>query len=232
MENIMKDVQLEEVDEGIFSCIDRVERQSDYDKKVDAYDFIVGNPLYNKIVWGNWPSNYREFCKQSLASTPGGMYLDAGCGSLVFTASVYSEARNKLIVLLDRSIGMLSRGRDRIKKLKGCVPDNIKFLQGDIFDLPFYDRAFDTVASYGMLHIFDDKTGMLAEMERVKRHDGHVFFSSLAGNNALGRKYLEMLKKAGEVAELHSSESLAHALSVMPFKYDINTIGNMAYGSN
>lgn len=230
MENIMKDVQLEEVDDGIFSCLDKAERRSDYDSKVGAYDLVVGNRFYNRIVWGNWPSDYREFCRQVLASTPGGIYLDAGCGSLVFTASVYSEASNRLIVLLDRSLGMLARGRGRIRQLKGSVPDNIRFLQGDIFDLPFREQVFDTVASYGVLHIFDDKTGMLAEMERVKRPGGHVFFSSLAGNNALGRKYLEMLRKAGEVAECHSSESLARALSAMSFKYEINTIGNMAYG--
>lgn len=226
----MKDVQLEEVDEGIFSCLGKADRRSDYDKKVGAYDFIVGNRFYNRIVWGNWPSEYREFCRQALASTPGGTYLDAGCGSLVFTASLYSEASNKLIVLLDRSLGMLTKGRDRIRQLKGRVPDNIKFLQGDIFDLPFRDQVFDTVASYGVLHIFDDKTGMLAEMERVKQPGGHIFFSSLAGNNTLGRHYLEMLRKAGEVAECHSSESLARALSAMPFQYGINTIGNMAYG--
>lgn len=225
----MNDVQLEEVDDGIFSCLDRAERQSDYDRKVGAYDLVVGNRFYNRLVWGNWPSDYREFCKQALASTPGGIYLDAGCGSLVFTASVYAEASNKLIVLLDRSLGMLARGRDRIRQLGGRVPDNIRFLQGDIFDLPFREQVFDTVASYGVLHVFDDKTGMLAEMERVKRHGGHVFFSSLAGNNALGRTYLEMLRKAGEVAECHSSESLARTLSATPFKYEINTIGNMAY---
>jgi ubiquinone/menaquinone biosynthesis C-methylase UbiE len=123
-----------------------------------------------------------------------------------------------------------NQGRDRIRQLKGHVPDNIRFLQGDIFDLPFRERIFDAVASYGVLHIFDDKAGMLAEMERVKRHGGHVFFSSLAGNNALGRRYLEILRKAGEVAACHSSESLARALSAMPLKYEINGTGNMAYG--
>lgn len=230
MEDIMKDVQLEEVDEGIFSCLGKDERESDYDTKVGVYDFVVGNRFYNRIVWGNWPSNYRAFCTQALASTRGGMYLDAGCGSLVFTAGVYAEASNKRVVLLDRSLGMLARGRDRIRQLRGSVPGNIRFLQGDIFDLPFHDHVFDAVASYGMLHIFDDKAGMLAELERVKRHGGHVFFSSLVGNNALGRTYLEMLRKAGEVAACHSSESLARELSATPFKYEIDTIGNMAYG--
>jgi ubiquinone/menaquinone biosynthesis C-methylase UbiE len=230
MKGLMKDVQLDEVDEGIFSCLGKAERQSDYDSKVGAYDLVVGNRFYNRIVWGNWPANYRDFCRQALASTPGGIYLDAGCGSLVFTASVYAEADNKLIVLMDRSLGMLARGRDRIRKLRGSVPDNIRFLQGSIFDLPFREHVFDSVASYGVLHIFDDKTGMLGEMERVKRNSGQLFFSSLVGNNALGRKYLEILKKAGEVAECHSSESLARMLSATPFRYRIDTIGNMAYG--
>ena len=230
MQDIMKDVQLEVVDDGIYSCLGEADRPSDYDHKAGAYDLVVGNRFYNRIVWGNWPSAYREFCRQALASTPGGLVLDAGCGSLVFTASVYAKADNRLIVLLDRSLGMLARGRDRIRQLRGHVPDNIKFLQGDIFDLPFRDHVFDTVASYGMLHIFDDKAGMLGELERVKRQAGQVSFSSLVGNNALGRKYLEMLRKAGEVAACHSSESLARELSATPFRYEIDTIGNMVYG--
>lgn len=33
MKGLMKDVQLDEVDEGIFSCLGKAERQSDYDSK-------------------------------------------------------------------------------------------------------------------------------------------------------------------------------------------------------
>ena len=165
-------------------------------------------------------------------SKPGGAFLDAGCGSLVFTAKAYLEANNKWIVLLDRSIGMLRKGRARIKKLAGVVPKNVVFMQGDIFHLPFRDGVFDTVASFGVLHIFDEKVSLLVELERVKRAQGQVFFSSLVGNNALGRNYLQILRKSGEVATCHSSEALSSLLSSLPFEYKLATLGNMAYGKS
>ncbi|MBY0575667.1 MAG: methyltransferase domain-containing protein [Gallionellaceae bacterium] len=137
-----------------------------------------------------------------------------------------------MIVLLGRSIGMLRKGRERIKKHCGKVSKNIVFIQGDIFNLPFQDAAIDTVASFGVLHIFEQKNDVLAELERVKKHSGRVFFSSLVGNNSLGRRYLQVLKKAGEIASCHSSQSLISQLSPSPFAYKLTTIGNMAYGQS
>jgi len=229
IEQIFDVAPLDEVEEGIFSCLGANERASSYDNKVDAYDMVVGNRFYNRFVWGNWPSAYREFCRQALASSRGGTFLDVGCGSLVFTAGVYAEAENKLIILLDRSIGMLVKGRDRITKIRGFVPNNIVFIQGDIFKLPFKTHVFDTVASFGVLHIFDNKHGLLAELERVKRDGGHLYYSCPVGNNAIGRKYLEILKQAGEVATCHSSESLDNLISAMSFEHKSDSIGNMAY---
>lgn len=228
--SVLKNVEVEEIDEGIFSCVDRNHRPSDYDGKVNAYDLVVGNAVYNRIVWGNWPSNYANFCRQALASTPGGIVLDAGCGSLVFTADVYANADNELIVLLDRSLGMLRKARERLRKRCNGIPKNIVLIQGDIFDLPFHDAAFDTVASFGVLHMFEQKTALLAELERVKKRLGQVFFSSLVGNNMLGKRYLQVLRKAGEVATQLSSQSLTSQLSSLPFEYKLTTIGNMAYG--
>lgn len=232
LESVLKDARLTEVEEGIFTSLAPDQRESGYDTKVKAYDLVVGNALYNRVVWGNWPRAYAAFCRRALASTPGGIYLDAGCGSLVFTAEAYAQADNKLIVLFDRSLGMLRQGRERMRKARGGMPKNIAFVQGDILATPFRASAFDTVASFGVIHIFDDKLGMLAELERVKKPGGRLFFSSLVGNNRLGRKYLELLKNAGEVAESHSTQSLGALLAGAPSKYTLSSVGNMAYGES
>jgi len=229
IESVLKKHALEEVEEGIFSPFRPGERESSYDKKVNAYDMVIGNALYNRLIWGNCPSRYAAFCREALTSAPNGVYLDAGCGSLVFTAREYAEADNELIVLLDLSLGMLRKGRSRLKELCGSVPKNILFVQADIFDLPLHDRCVDTVASFGMLHVFEDQMGLLAELERVKKSSGHMFLSSLVGNNALARKYLAWLKDAGEVATCHTSSSLDSFLSGSPFQYNVSSIGNMAY---
>jgi ubiquinone/menaquinone biosynthesis C-methylase UbiE len=232
IDELLKAPLLEEVSEGIYSYLDKGDRQSSYDSKVKAYDMVVGNSLYNKLIWGNCPSNYQNFCKQALNNSPEGFYLDAGCGSLVFTASEYAEAGNKLVVLLDRSIGMLEQGRNRIKKLRGHLPNNIVFIHGDIFSLPFHDNIFDTISSFGVLHMFNEKMRLLSELERVKCDGGKIFFTSLVGNNTIGRKYLEILRNIGEVATCYSSDSLSKVISTMPFEYSLNSIGNMLYAKS
>lgn len=231
-EQVLKNIKLEEIDAGIFSCLSHDHRVSDYDNKVNAYDLVVGNRFYNRIMWGNWPSQYEKFCKQALNSNKEGVFLDVGCGSLVFTANAYAQAENKLIVLLDRSIGMLQKGKKRIMKRCGKIPKNIIFLQADAFDLPFQNNTFDTVASFGVLHVFEERLKFLAEMERVKNTSGKVFFSSLVGDNTLGRKYLNLLKKKGIVATPHTSTSLKELLHSTSLTYQLNTIGNMAYGES
>lgn len=228
MLDLIKNVAFEEVDDAIYSCLPADARASDYDDKARAYDWVVGNRFYNRIVWGNWPSRYRAFCEQALASADG-PYLDAGCGSLVFTADVYAQAAARPIVLLDRSLGMLRRGRDRIRRHLGRVPEHIRFVQGDIFDLPFRDGVFKVVASYGVLHVFTDPAGMLAELERVRSPAGKTHLSSLVGNDALGRRYLALLQRAGEVGVCHTTASLADALAATPFAYRVDAVGNMAY---
>jgi len=226
---ILEEVKLVEVREGIFSALGEADRDSDYDGKVFAYDAVVGNRFYNKIVWGNWPSNYHDFCESSLSMSSDGAVLDAGCGSLIFTASAYAEANNSLIVLLDSSLGMLEMGRKRLTENCGSIPNHIVFIQGDIFELPFRNSSFDSVISNGVMHIFDDKERILTEFERVKSTRGTVSFSNLVGNNRLGKMYLSALKRSGEVATVHTSKSLSAELQKTPFKYELTSIGNMAY---
>jgi len=232
LNNILDNVKLEEVREGIFSVLSEAERGSDYDKKVRVYDAIVGNRFYNRLIWGNWPTNYNEFCKECLDSASGGTVLDAGCGSLVFTVQAYAESTNKSVVLFDRSLGMLERARKRLVRLCGSVPKHITFIQGDIFELPFHNSSFDLVMSQGLLHMFDNKEALLIELERVRKEVGILSFTSLVGNNFLGKKYLSLLEKSGEVAGVYSTESLSTLLEESPFKYNLVSTGNVVYAKN
>ena len=230
LKDILTNVSLEEIEPNIYSVLKEDERASDYDDKVKGYDALIGNGLYNKLIWRNDVANYHDFCVEALNGNPANMVLDAGCGSLVFTAKAYASSTNQQIVLLDRSLGMLRKAKERLEALcEGKVPEHIVLIQGDIFDLPFVDNAFDVVMSQGLLHMFDDKEKLLTELERVKQESGTIFFTSLVGNNLLAKGYLFLLKKAGEVATVYDSEALASILKRMPFEYKIESIGNMAY---
>lgn len=229
LSSILQNVTPVEVSQGIFSVMDESRQQSGYDHKVLAYDLIVGNRFYNKLLWGNWPSSYQKFCQHSLAQSPSKPVLDVGCGSLVFTANAYAESNNQLIVLLDRSLGMLKRARERLIKINGSAPDNFTFLQGDVFDLPFVDNAFGLVMSHGLLHMFEQKKDILNELERVNDLDGTISVTSLVSNIGAGRKYLSLLEKSGQAAKGLDSDSLISLLNTRPLNYHLCTHGNIAY---
>jgi ubiquinone/menaquinone biosynthesis C-methylase UbiE len=209
--------------------LDESRQQSGYDGKVLAYDAVVGNRFYNKLFWGNWPSSYQKFCEHALKQSPDKPVLDVGCGSLVFTANAYARSNNQSIILLDRSLGMLKRARERISKIHGSAPQNIAFLQGDVFDLPFSDNTFGSVMSHGLLHMFDQKKDILNELERVRDDTGSISVTSLVSNIGLGRKYLALLEKSGQTAKNLTSDSLSTLLSTRPLGYKLCTQGNIAY---
>jgi ubiquinone/menaquinone biosynthesis C-methylase UbiE len=229
LSSILQNVTPEEVSQGIFSVLDESRQQSGYDRKVLVYDAIIGNRFYNKLFWGNWPSSYQKFCEHSLRQSQKKPVLDVGCGSLVFTASAYAQSDNQQIVLLDRSLGMLKRARERLIKIHGSAPDNFTFLQGDVFDLPFVDNTFGLVMSHGLLHMFEQKKHILSELERVKGINGIISATSLVSNTGVGQKYLSLLEKSGQTVKNLNSDSLSSLLNTRPLTYRLCTHGNIAY---
>lgn len=227
---LLKDgINLNKIEDGIYSVLPLEDRVHVYDSKVAIYDLIIGSSIYNRLVWGNTLSNYRDFCLSGLESSDTGIVLDVGCGSLVFTHKTYSQYTDRPVILLDRSLGMLTKARERLTDKLGKYPDNYIFIQGDALDLPFVDYAFETVLSFGMLHIFEDMEKFMGELLRVKSEKGKLFTTSLAGNNRFAKKYLNLLEKNGEVGAVHTSDELAKRLSTINTGLHISSIANMAY---
>ena len=54
---------------------------------------------------------------KALSSSSAGNVLDLGCGSLAFTAKVYSQYTERPVVLVDQSLKMLRMAKSRIMKL-------------------------------------------------------------------------------------------------------------------
>lgn len=223
--------RLIEVSQDIFSVIPESEQDHHYDETAAMYDRLIGNRVYNRLVWGAWPSTYTAFAAGALASREDGPVLDAGCGTLVFTAKLYCTF-DRPLVLMDRSLGMLRRGRERLIKIAGSVPENVMLLQGDIFDLPFRNGCFPTVQSFGVLHIFERTDLLLRELDRVRSNDGSLFLSSLAANGWFAKRYLAMLKKRGEVALIEPGESLLERVRRTGIPFDLEAGGNWAYFSS
>jgi len=76
------------IEEDIYSVLPDTSVPHHYDKRAAVYDLIVSTRLYNAVMWGSSPCDYVQFARQALTSSREGKFLDAGCGSLLFSARI------------------------------------------------------------------------------------------------------------------------------------------------
>lgn len=197
---------------GIYSVLPPEEEGATYDARAAAYDRIVGSALYNRLLWGFSVDRFDAFVQEALSSGDG-PFLDAGCGSSVFTAEMYVEARRPL-VLVDRSRGMLEAADVRLaEEADGHLPAHVTLLQGDLKTLPLRRNSVDTILSMGMLHLFEDVTGKVGRLLEWLVPGGTLFATSLVAERFIGRQYLLLLHAGGEVATPRTFDNLRRQLS-------------------
>jgi SAM-dependent methyltransferase len=226
-EVFIEDVSLRLVEPNIYSLYSHGEASS-YDRWGGVYEAVACNRFYNRLVWGYWTSEYHSLCTDALRSLTDAWVLDAGCGSLAFTAKTYLEYSCRPVILLDQSLRMLMSAKSRLVKLNGRVPDNMVFLHGDVLQLPFKPKSLGTVISLNVLHALKDAEGMLQGLRKATLDEGSISLTTLAANNRLADRYLYKLGAAGALVPRSRNQLLAvfDALE-MPVKYRIK--GNLAF---
>lgn len=225
-----REVRLIEAD--IYSVLPEAAGRHDYDRKASIYDFVVSTRLYNAVMWGSSPNEYRNFARQAFESSQDGMVLDAACGSLLFTAPVYRECQRKIIAL-DQSSAMLQRARQRLIEVFGRVPDHVRLLQADVSDLPFRPAGFQTVLCMNVLHHVENATALLPSLKTMVAGGGHLYLTSLVTNNRfIGDWYLNALHASGEIVRPRSSPEVKELLEgCFNQKFSYRLDGNMAFAS-
>ena len=218
------------IEEDIYSVLPDTSVLHHYDKRAVLYDSIVSTRLYNFVMWGTSPGHYVQFARQALNSSRDGTFLDAGCGSLLFTGPVY-VCTKRPIVAFDQSLVMLRRARQRLIRLAGCVPDHIRLVQGDLNDLPFRTKSFRTVLCLNVLHQFADATALVSGLNELLFESGNLYLTSLVSNNrAIGDWYLEMLYRTGEFVRPRSTLELRDLLiQALGRRISYGEKGNMAF---
>ena len=195
--------ELIEIEHHIFAS--KGLQKSEYDSQAVLYDKLINNGLYNKIMWGNSPKDYADFCKKSLEKSEG-VVADIGCGTLSFTHSVYAESNIENLFLCDLSIEMLKIGKKRLENASKDI-SAITFLHSDAFNMPFKDNTVQKVLSFGVFHIFENPSKFITEIVRILKPEGQLFLSSLCTDRKISEKYLNLLHQKGHVAKpLSSSE--------------------------
>jgi ubiquinone/menaquinone biosynthesis C-methylase UbiE len=220
------------VEDGIYSVLTDASSKHHYDRRATVYDLVVSTRLYNSVMWGSSPFDYRAFARQAVTSCPNGRLLDAACGSMLFTAPIYLEYKRK-IVAFDQSLAMLRRARKRLINLSGSVPEHVLLLQGDLCDLPFCPASFRTVLCMNVLHHLENAAALIPSLKRLLADGGHLYLTSLVSNNRfVGDRYLNTLYATGEFVRPRSNLELKEMLDrSLNQEVSYRVKGNMAFAS-
>ncbi len=185
--------------------------RGNYDEQATKYDKLVGNAIYNKIMWGNSPSDYSEFARKSLYDSNDGIVIDLGCGSLIFTSGVYANYNKRKLFLCDYSAEMLKIGKSRIDSRK-VEHNSVSYLRADAFNMPFRDNTIQTILSFGIFHVFEKSDKLVLEIKRMLKPDGFLHLTSLCTERKLSAKYLKLLNKKGHVAKPLNSDEICRII--------------------
>ncbi|EFL51618.1 Methyltransferase type 11 [Solidesulfovibrio fructosivorans JJ]] len=197
------------VEPDIFSVYATDDAGNAYDRPgaLSFYDQVACNRFYNRLVWGYWPSAVERLCRGALDAASGWV-LDAGCGSLAFTAKAYAACRDRPVICLDQSLTLLRLAKRRLVRLAGRMPDNIALVHADALALPFGPHRFATVVACNLLHAVPDAARLVRELTRVAEPGGNMACTTLIRAGRLADRYLEMWGRAGEVVPRSRREVL------------------------
>lgn len=201
-----------------------------YDRRAAVYDRLVRSRTYNRLAWSAAPDDYTRFASAAIASAQGPL-LEAAAGSAAATAELHARSRRPT-VLVDLSRVMLERAARRIAAASGHdgseAPAHIRLVQADLLALPFPAHGFTTVLGLGLTHLFDDLPVLVSALRSQLAPGGELHLAGLVAQTRRGRRYLEVLHRAGEVARPRTAEELHVALG-RPVVFV--TSGCMAYAT-
>lgn len=201
-----------------------------YDRRAAVYDRLVRSRTYNRLVWSTTPDGYAEFAAAAIASADGPL-LEVAAGSAAATAELHAHSRRPT-VLVDLSRAMLERAARRIAA--ACddddhqVPAHIRLMRADILALPFPAHGFTTILGLGLTHLFEDLPALVSALRGQLAPGGELHLAGLVAQTRRGRRFLQVLHRAGEAAEPRTAEELHVALG-RPSAF--RTTGCMAYAT-
>lgn len=185
-----------------------------YDRKAAVYDAIVGRPAYHRVFWGTSPQSFARFGRAALEAAGDGPFAEVGCGSLLFTAPMYREVRARSVSLIDRSMGMLSRGRRRLGAAESPPAAGIAVVHADGAALPLRPGTLSAILSLNLLHVPCDRTGIVAEYARcLLPGRGRLFVSSLVRSGRWSDAWLSILHRTGELGAPLTLEHLCETVA-------------------
>ena len=229
-EVVSEDVRLHLVEAGIYSVYPPGASPGSYDSigASTIYDVVACNRFYNWLMWGYSVKEYIVLCENALSTFSEGWVLDLACGSLAFTARTYARYSTRPVVFLDQSLKLLRKGKSRLAKLRGSIPENMFFLHADALDLPFKEKAFHSILCLNLLHCLNDIETVLRGIKRVLAANGNSVLTTLVPGNRWSNCYLDMLAGSGALIS-RSSEELLSTFNDVEMQVAHEIKGNLAF---
>jgi SAM-dependent methyltransferase len=126
-------------------------------------------PIFSRLYVSVASDVVRELKARSgtRSGTRGATIVDLGCGPGDLVVEISRHVKDARITGMDLSPSMLLwAGRH------ATTDGRVKFLVGDVADMPFDDASVDLVVSTLSMHHWDDPAGVFAEIDRVLQPGG------------------------------------------------------------
>jgi ubiquinone/menaquinone biosynthesis C-methylase UbiE len=107
--------------------------------------------------------------------------LELGCGAGYAVKQIIDEFHVNQLVGLDISKTVIQSAR--IRNRKHLSNGKVKFLQGDVKQLPFQDQFFSKVFSIQSIYFWEDLPNTFAEIYRVMKPEGSIIITLSDGEN-------------------------------------------------
>lgn len=156
----------------------------DIETSTDDYARRFNGPVGTWLLDVQWEAVHRL-----LSDCPGKQILELGGGHAQLTGSLLDH---------DYHVTVLGSDPSCARRIKPFLEhQRCKFHAGDLLNLPYADKSFDTVIALRLMAHIEDWPRFLAEATRVARHAVIVDYPSLVSVNRV-EKLLFGLKKAFE----------------------------------
>jgi ubiquinone/menaquinone biosynthesis C-methylase UbiE len=222
-------LSVDEVEPGIWQQNGTVpDACAHYDSIGAAYDLVGGLDIYHRALWGVSTHTYRAFAERAVSGCRDGVLLDAGCGSMLFTAHAHRANARGALIGIDASLRMLRLARARLEPYR--EPPRVALVHGNLLSSPFRGAAFDVVICLHVAHVLENLGGLLGELQRILKPGGRLFLTSVVLVNHWRDRYLRALSRRGVLASPRRQDDMLRAIRILfGSEADSHLVGSMLF---
>ncbi|MDO8497712.1 MAG: class I SAM-dependent methyltransferase [bacterium] len=151
-----------------------VHEENEFWSKIFDEEIKNNNINHFSSYW--WENYYREiaaYVKFKLNKFSNPKVLEAGAGSGKASILLGKKLDRTLLDISDKALDF---AKELVNKFN---VENIKYVKGDVFDMPFRKDSFHLVWNIGVVehYNFEESARALAEMVRVTKENGYIAFA-------------------------------------------------------